>query len=175
MTDQLPARENIPLVLDADLAALLSDKIQFLFQSTFNFKTQVGDYKISSPYSSDGDIYACVTMVQKDIEGTLIMSFTKEVALNLASEVYRRNISEVDDTVRDAVGEISNIIYASVKKVLNEKKGHSFQLSIPKVFLKNDLKNQASFIGRTLVIPINLSLGAFEVFITIEKNTNGII
>lgn len=158
-----------PLSLSPALARLLGEKIKLLFQSTFNIDTNIGAYRIASPHESTGDIYACLRMVQKDVEGAFIVSFTDGVALDLVSEVYRQKISEVNDIVKDAIGEISNIVFASVKSVLNEKVGHDFQLAIPEVMLKCDFKNDACYVGRTLVVPIRIPAGTFEVFITIKR------
>ncbi len=167
--------ENEALALNSDLANLLTEKIHLIFQSAFSIDMDFGNYKLSSPHLSKGDIYACVSMDQNDVEGALIVSFPEAAALNLVSKVYSRPMSEIDDVVKDAIGEISNIIYASIKKVLNEERGHKFQLSIPKVLLKSDLQNDALFSGYTLVLPVNFETDSFEVFINIENNKNAFI
>ena len=157
------------LALNPQLAELLGEKIRVLFESTFDIDTNVGQFRIESVHEPKGDIYACLKMVQKEVEGTFIISFTEGLAIDLVSNVYRQKISEVNDLVKDAIGEISNIVYASVKSVLNEGIGHDFQLAIPEVFLKGDLTNDTRFVGRTLIVPINIKGGTFEVFVTIKR------
>lgn len=161
-------------VLSSEVAQLLSAKIRSLLESSLSVKIMVGDYKIKAPHLASGDLYACVTMTQNDIEAFLVFSFSEEVASEIVSEVYKTKITN-EKTVHDAIGEISNIIYASFKKDLNELGGYKFQLSIPKVLAKEQLRNNALFSGRTLVLPVATPAGNFEAFITIEKTNDDLV
>lgn len=62
--------------------------------------------------------------------GTVVVSFSREVALRAASAMLMVEATEIDDDVTDAVGEITNMVAGSAKVELEE---YQLQISLPNV------------------------------------------
>ena len=70
------------------------------------------------------------------IVGTINLMFPKETILKIAQTVYDREITEVDRSTLDCVGEMTNITYGVFKRGTDENK-FSLQSSLPCVVLGN--------------------------------------
>ena len=62
--------------------------------------------------------------------GTVVVSFSKEVAIKAASVMLMMEATELDDDVIDAVGEITNIVAGAAKSELEE---YELSISLPNV------------------------------------------
>jgi chemotaxis protein CheX len=65
-----------------------------------------------------------------DIRGAVVMAYPKETALKVVSAFLGENVSELDASVSDAIGELTNIITGYAKKDLT---GLSMSISLPSV------------------------------------------
>ncbi len=62
--------------------------------------------------------------------GTVVLSLSKEVAIQSASHMLMMEAQEVDDDVLDAVGELTNMVAGGAKAELEE---YSLSVSLPNV------------------------------------------
>ncbi len=62
--------------------------------------------------------------------GTVVLSFSREVALKAASTMLMADATEVNDDVLDAVGELTNMVAGAAKSQLEELELH---VSLPNV------------------------------------------
>ncbi|MDR0871023.1 MAG: chemotaxis protein CheX [Planctomycetaceae bacterium] len=62
--------------------------------------------------------------------GTIVLSMTESVALKAASTMLMAELTELDDEVLDAVGEITNIVCGAAKAKLAQ---YSLSISLPNV------------------------------------------
>ena len=158
------------LVLDDHLAQVVVRGVRNVFETTFGVKVDSADHVILTNYQGTGDVSGVIGMIQDNLEGTLTVSFEKEVIFSIVSQIYQTAFSSMTTRVRDAVGEITNVIYALVKKSLNER-GYKFKMSIPQIIVGAGHHVHHVSSGSTLVIPFKTEFGTFEVYVTVQKRT----
>ncbi len=67
--------------------------------------------------------------------GTVVLSFSKEVAIRAASHMLMNENTEVNDDVLDAVGELTNMVAGAAKSQLAE---YQLMASLPNVITGSD-------------------------------------
>lgn len=80
---------------------------------------------------SKGDISGIIGLTGAK-QGSVVVSFTKECALKVVSGMMMQEYTEINDEVRDAVGEITNMISGDARKHLAEL-DLKFEAGIPTV------------------------------------------
>lgn len=66
------------------------------------------------------------------LKGTVIIHLPKAVAIAITNAFLELDLDEVNDEVKDAIGELANMVAGGIKYLLPEQ-GHDVQLSIPSV------------------------------------------
>ncbi len=84
-------------------------------------------------------ISGIVALREANTKGVLSLGFPSETALMIFSKFYGDKIESVDQRVLDGVGEITNMVYGSLKKRLNDE-GFDFQMFIPVVIVGGDFE-----------------------------------
>jgi chemotaxis protein CheX len=128
----------------------------------------VGTPHLKDPGESMGDVSGFIGLTGKQIKGSLAVSFTKPAILYVASHMLGEAIHELDETVADLVGEITNIITGGAKKMLVDK-GYKFELSIPTTII-----GQGHFIthktkGSVVIVPLEIPEGKLFLELCFEK------
>ena len=100
---------------------------------------------------AQGDITGIVGLTG-DMHGSLAVSFSEAAILQVVSNMFGEVYKEINDDVRDAVGEITNMICGDARRSLAEQ-GHQFQAAIPTVIDGKGHKICHPFSGPVLVIP----------------------
>ncbi len=80
-----------------------------------------------------GDVSAILGLTG-DMSGTLSVSFSDGSILSIVSAMFGENIHEMNDEIRDAVGEITNMISGVARQRLGEV-GISLKAAIPMVIM----------------------------------------
>jgi chemotaxis protein CheX len=62
-------------------------------------------------------VVAAVVRLREAQEGTVVLRFTRPVAISLASALSGEEVKEVNSDCLDALGEIANIVVGSAKKL----------------------------------------------------------
>ena len=133
-------------------------------------ETQVGQpfLKGKTPLSQ-GDVTGIVGLTG-DKHGSLAVSFSEAAILQVVSNMFGEACKEINDDVRDAVGEITNMICGDARRILAEH-GHQFQAAIPTVIDGKGHKLCHPFPGPVLVIPFTIGeAGRFFVEVCFEAN-----
>ncbi|MCD4688996.1 MAG: chemotaxis protein CheX [Desulfuromonadaceae bacterium] len=66
------------------------------------------------------------------LKGTVNIHLPKAVAIAITNAFLELDLEEVNDEVKDAIGELANMVAGGIKYLLPEQ-GHDVQLSIPSV------------------------------------------
>lgn len=111
--------------------------------------------------SSTGDISGIVG-ITGEAEGSLCISFTKECILFIIGNMLGERQKEINDEVKDAVGELANMISGDSRRRLGEM-GHTFQGAIPSVVSgpRHEVKHITK--GPILSLPFTTQAGNFTV------------
>lgn len=80
---------------------------------------------------STGDVTGVVGLTGP-VKGSFALSFTEPAILEVVTNMFGEDMTEVNGEVQDAVGELSNMVSGDARRSL-EGQGYAFQASIPTV------------------------------------------
>src|SRR4051812_30078869 len=119
--------QNEPLlILNETLAKEIAYGVHSTLSNMFGIKPEMGEYRIEKNTSIKADVSGIIVVMRDVADGTLVVSFPKETIFAMLSKMYRKPFTEIDNSVRMGVGELTNIIYGVMKSNLN-KSGYSFK------------------------------------------------
>jgi len=75
-----------------------------------------------------------IVMLKGKTEGTASVTFSKECILSIVSTMFGETIEEINDEVRDAVGEITNMISGAATQIY-ERNGAGIKAALDKVLM----------------------------------------
>lgn len=111
--------------------------------------------------AASGDVSGIVG-ITGHTEGSMCLSFSKSCILHIISQMFGEEKKEVNDDVKDAVGELTNMISGDSRKRLQEA-GYTFQGSIPSVISGPGHEIKHITKGPILSIPFATPGGKFVV------------
>ena len=158
--------------LKVDLGDRLAKEIDYgvhaTLSSMFGLKPQVGVFTLVDECTVKGDVSGIVTLTQEKIEGTLIVTFPKATIFGILAKMYRKPFTEVNQSVKLGVGELTNIIYGVVKANLN-KDGFQFKMAVPSVVIGDQHTVIPFDSGPTMVVPFSSEVGTFHVLLSFRE------
>jgi chemotaxis protein CheX len=99
------------------------------FQTMLECKVERGAAALKDSSSPKHDISGVIGLSGKAV-GTVVLSFSKEVAIHAASHMLMCECTEVNSEVLDAVGELTNMVAGAAKSELVE---YQLMVSLPNV------------------------------------------
>ena len=163
--------------IKVELGHRLAKEIDYGVHSTlanmFGLKSEVGAFRIQDECSVQGDVSGLITLTQEKSEGTLIVSFPKATIFGLLSKMYRKPFTEINQSVKLGVGELTNIIYGVVKSNLN-KDGFAFKMAVPNVVIGDQHTILTCDSGPTLVVPFTTEVGNFNVLLSFHVHNQSV-
>ena len=138
------------------------DSIVNILVTMANLEPVAGKPSIKSDNISLGVVTGMIDLAGKQANGSVAISFSREAAFEIVKRMLRTEPAEVDEMVRDLVGEIANMIAGGAKAKLQDK-GYDFELSLPTVFAGEDHEVNHSVSGTTVVLPFKTDVGDFFV------------
>lgn len=127
--------------------------------------------KHTDPPTTRGDISGILSIQSDRFEGSIALTFQKQLALKIYSSMLGEDKESIDDDVKDCIMEITNIFFGNAKRDLN-KQGHSIEPSIPSVITGENHEVRPSVEGVVLSIPFGSDFGAvnFECVISVKSS-----
>jgi len=116
---------------------------------------------IKKGVSAIGDVSGVVG-ISGDTEGSLCITFTRGCILFIISRMLGEEQKEINDEVKDAVGELTNMISGDSRRRLEEM-GHHFLGAIPSVISGQNHEIKHITKGPILSIPFSTQAGPFTV------------
>jgi chemotaxis protein CheX len=106
--------------------------------------------------------------ISGDVEGCVVIALSKEIALQLGSELLGETLDEIDGDCTDAIGEITNMIAGSAKTQFPEQ---NTSVSVPSVVVG---KHHVSYPSGIPIVSIPCTIEKGELCIDIAlKPKNG--
>ena len=93
----------------------------------------------------------------KTAVGTVVLTMTQEVALKAASTLLMAEVTEPDEDVMDAVGELTNMVAGATKAKLAQ---YSLSMGLPSVFHGNSCRIHFPANAHPIAIPFQSPWGA---------------
>jgi chemotaxis protein CheX len=110
-----------------------------------------------------GVVSGIIDMRAPDIHGSIAISFSKPVALEITRRMLQTEPQEIDDEIRDLVGEITNMMTGGAKAKLQEN-GYEFDLATPRVVSGESYEINHEIEGAaTIALPFKTEAGEFFV------------
>lgn len=117
-----------------------------------------------------GDVTGIIGMVGNKVIGSLSITFTESAVLDITNKMLGENITTIDETVTDLVGEITNMVTGGAKRLLSDI-GHDFDMATPTVIAGKNHEIHHQCQGRIIQIPFQSNSGAFFVEISFEERS----
>lgn len=133
-----------------------------------NTKATPGKPFIKTDKSARGDVTGIVGLRGAQAKGSLAITFTEPAILHIYAEMLGENAKEVDASVVDCVGEITNMITGGAKAILSEK-GYKFELAIPTMIAGKDHAIFHKTMGKVICIPFETPAGSFSLEVCFEE------
>ncbi len=116
---------------------------------------------------SKGDVTGIIGLTGGPVKGSLAISFSEATILEITSNMLGEKVTELDATVADMVGEITNMVCGGAKRSLSEM-GYEFDLSIPGTIVGKGHTINHNTKGQTIILPFTIPKGQFFVEICFE-------
>lgn len=125
-----------------------------------------GDPYLKQDTIARGDVTGIVGLIG-EARGTVSVSFTESCILSIVSNMFGEEITEINDDVKDAVGEILNIVSGQARQKL-ETMGRVLKGAIPTVISGKD--HTITHITRQpiVAVPFESEKGSFTIEICME-------
>ncbi len=101
-------------------------------------------------------------------KGVLAIHVPNHVALAITSSFLGMDVDEINDDVRDAVGELANMLGGNVKTILS-KNGRDIDLSLPSTISGHKYGFKATAGIDLVILPFKTASGTFMVELQLEK------
>ena len=100
-----------------------------------------------------------------DISGTVSVRFPKDLACHVASVFLGEDIKEINHEVKDAIGELANIVAGGGKGILVQSQGIDYKIAIPTVILGQD--HVLGYPPGSTVVTLPFKLGSSRFYLEI--------
>jgi chemotaxis protein CheX len=117
--------------------------------------------------AADGDVTGVISMISEQAKGSLAISFTSAAIFDIARRILSEEVTEINSTVTDLVGEITNIVTGGAKQLLSER-GYDFDMATPAVATGKNHRIDHQFNGVKILIPFSIIAGEFFMEICFE-------
>lgn len=116
---------------------------------------------------AEGDISGIVGFASNVVNGSIALTFPADTALEMYKKMIGESVTDLNDDIRDSVGELANIIAGGAKKELAEM-DFSYEISLPTVVMGRN--HSISHRGGTpvVVIPFKFDSYMFEMEISMK-------
>lgn len=152
----------IEYLLDAKFINPVLTSIVNILETMANMKAQPGKPSLKSDNNSLGEVSGIIDMNGQQVKGSIAISFSKPVVLDIAKRMLREEFHEIDNEVQDLVGEITNMMVGGAKAKLADE-GFNFELSTPKIFAQPNHQIKHSTEGPIILLPFRCDNGEFFV------------
>ena len=138
-----------------------------VLQTMANIEAIPGKPQRKEGDAANGDVTGFISMASEQVKGSLAISFTSAAIFDIAKRMLYEEVTEINSTVTDLVGEITNIVTGGAKSLLAEQ-GYDFDMATPAVATGKDHRINHKFNGAIIIIPFSIIAGNFFVEICFE-------
>ncbi len=114
-----------------------------------------------------GDISGIIGLTG-ETKGTISVSFTEKSILSIVSKMFGEEMTELNDEIKDAVGEITNMISGQARQKLEEL-GKTLKAAIPTVVMGKDHTISHMTEHQIVAVPFSTANGEFTIEVCLEE------
>lgn len=101
-------------------------------------------------------------------KGVLAIHIPNPVAMAITSSFLGMEVETINDDVRDAVGELANMLGGNVKTILSQN-GRDIELSLPSTIAGHEYGFQAAADVDLVILPFRTEKGEFLIELQLER------
>ncbi len=124
--------------------------------------------KLKADSTATGDVTGLIGLAGEKAKGTLAITFSKALILEITKRMIGEEVTRIDNTVTDMVGEITNMVTGGAKRLLSDK-GYRFDMAIPSVISGQDHVIHHKSRAPVMIVPFNTDAGDFFIEICFEE------
>jgi len=132
-----------------------------------NISPQPGKPFVRKEENALGDVSAIIGITGA-AQGSMALTFTESCIKAIVSNLFGTQVSELDGEVKDAVGELTNMICGDARRRLAEE-GIALQAGIPTIVSGKDHSITHINSGPRLAVPFDTPNGKFVVEVAFNK------
>jgi chemotaxis protein CheX len=117
--------------------------------------------------TTQGDISGIIGFAEKNITGSVVLSFPDDTALKLYQALTGEEVFRITRDVEDSIGELTNIVAGGAKTVLASD-GLTFNISIPSVIVGKNHTINSKVDAPILVVPFQLDKYRFVMEVSMK-------
>jgi chemotaxis protein CheX len=141
--------------------------IKHVFQTMVPCEIIMGKPQVKGYSETPSDVTAAIQL-RGDVSGWVNLCFTERTASRVARQFAATNFNETDPLIKDAIGELLNMIVGQAKANFD---GLRSVISLPHILHRGQSIGQESLVpGPTLMFPCDTSLGRFRVEVNLRVN-----
>jgi chemotaxis protein CheX len=114
-----------------------------------------------------GDVSGIVG-ITGETNGTVFITFDESCIVRVVSNMFGEPIHEINDDIKDAVGELTNMISGQARKELEEI-GQVFQGAIPSVVSGKNHELMSVTGGPKIAVPFKTDFGNFTIELALDE------
>ena len=138
-----------------------------VLQTMSSIAARVGRPYLKKDEVARGDVSGIIGLAG-DVKGSISVSFSEACILNIVSNMFKEKITELNDEVKDAAGELSNMISGQARQKL-ELIGRNLQAAIPIVIMGKDHSISHITKDKIIAIPFMTDGGDFTIEVSFEE------
>lgn len=148
--------------MDAQFVNPVLKAVVNILQTMAQISPEPGKPQVKTDQSARGIITGFIDLASKETHVSVAVTFSKDAILDIGSRMMHMELKEVDDIVKDLVGEMSNMVAGGAKANLEEA-GYDFDLTLPTVKIGEQHLVEHSVEGTTIIMPFATGAGEFFV------------
>jgi len=150
-----------------ELEVKIIESAKEIFSTMIMMEIEVSDEKVSDHSALQDSISGIIGLAGK-CKGVLAIHLPNTVAMAITGNFLGMEVTEMNEDVEDAVGELANMLGGNVKTILSER-GRDIELSMPSTISGKNYDFQTSKNADRYVIPFVCEAGKFSVDVQLEK------
>jgi chemotaxis protein CheX len=127
----------------------------------------VGKPYLKKDLVAQGDVSGVIGLIG-DFKGSISVSFKEGCILPIVSNMFGETLTDLNDDVKDAVGELSNMISGQARSKL-EHLGRHLKASIPIVIMGKNHTITHITQDKIIAIPFTTDKGEFTIEVSFEE------
>ncbi len=171
MTRQNKKKHNhVDTRSDARFITPVVDTLMNTFSTMVQVSPRMGKTRIKQDDIAKGDVTGMLKMEGDKASGSVSITFTKPVVIDLVKRMLNMDIHEIDEIARDLAGEMANIVVGGAKNLL-EAQGYQINMSLPQIFAGAGHHIKHCFNGQTVEIPFSIAAGDFFIEVNFKEQS----
>jgi chemotaxis protein CheX len=130
-------------------------------------KAEAGKPYVKKDQVAPGDVSGVIGLTG-NVSGTISVSFAEKSILSIVSNMFGEEMKELNEEIKDAVGEITNMISGQARQEL-ENLGRSLQAAIPTVIMGKNHSITHVTSHPIIAIPFSTANGGFTIEVCFEQ------